>query len=671
MRSLLLLTALLVFTSLLPLPAQAAVSPYVRTANYFLLSGTTLDDPEIRATIKQYDLLVLAPQAQLYNKDFFEEIREENPDVIILAYVPTVSYNGIWEASLYDSLKAGILSSWWLRDASGEQVSIWPNTEALNLTSGWNTYLADWTIEEVMDTGYWDGIFYNEVSAEIDFVDDVDLDRDGEADRASTANNAWTDGLVTLLSRTRSRVDPEDIIVINGSSNLELMPYVNGRLFESFPTPWEGSGTWTELTQRYLDLEEEVGYDPIFIINSNSNNTGNATNYQQIRFHLTTTLLGDGYFSYDYGTSSHEQTWYYDEYDIALGEPVEEPKDLLDPENETISQSVWERDYENGKAILNSTSSSQRVRLDGDYEKIHGTQDATVNDGSIVSSVTLAANDGLLLLRPLQDIFDAVFTNGAFVRIFDKTGATKRTGFFSYTTQASGNEQVVRYDTDNDGARETIVAGKSRVDIYEANGSLRVSFYPYTASYQQGVNISVGDLESDGTVEIVTGTEDGGGPQIRIFNANGVLIHPGFFAYDTAFRGGVNVAIGDLNNDGWYEIIAGAGVGGGPHVRVFNKDGKVINPGFFAYDPSFRGGVNVAVGDLDGDHDDEIITGPGEGGGPQIRVFSKEGLLLNPGFFAYDESGRNGVEVSAGDLDGDGRDEIIGIGSDVFTLSLF
>ena len=185
------------------------------------------------------------------------------------------------------------------------------------------------------------------------------------------------------------------------------------------------------------------------------------------------------------------------------------------------------------------------------------------------------------------------------------------------------------------------------------------------------MNISVGDLESDGTVEIVTGTEDGGGPQIRIFNANGVLIHPGFFAYDTAFRGGVNVAIGDLNNDGWYEIIAGAGVGGGPHVRVFNKDGKVINPGFFAYDPSFRGGVNVAVGDLDGDHDDEIITGPGDGGGPQIRVFSKEGLLLNPGFFAYDESGRNGVEVSAGDLDGDGRDEIIGIGSDVFTLSLF
>ena len=67
---------------------------------------------------------------------------------------------------------------------------------------------------------------------------------------------------------------------------------------------------------------------------------------------------------------------------------------------------------------------------------------------------------------------------------------------------------------------------------------------------------------NDGSVEIVTGTENGGGPQLRIFNKDGNLIHPGFFAYDTKFRGGVNVAIGDLNGDNVNEIIAGAGVGG-------------------------------------------------------------------------------------------------------------
>ncbi|MEK9130525.1 MAG: hypothetical protein AAB429_00210, partial [Patescibacteria group bacterium] len=59
------------------------------------------------------------------------------------------------------------------------------------------------------------------------------------------------------------------------------------------------------------------------------------------------------------------------------------------------------------------------------------------------------------------------------------------------------------------------------------------------------------------------------------------------------------------------------------------------------------------------------------GGGPQVKVYINEGALLNAGFFAYDAADRDGVEVSAADLDGDGKDEIIAIGNDVFTLSLF
>lgn len=655
------LSIILTITSLLftSIPVKASSSDAVRSADYFLLSGTTLDDKATRAALEKYDLLVLPILAQVYNQDFIDEARRVHPGIILLAYVPTVSYNNIWTADIYKQFKSGIKSSWWLKDKNNQQVSIWPGTEALDLTGGWNKYLADWTVDKILSTGDWDGVFYDEVSAEINWIPNLNV-----------TDDAWTQGNIDLFSRTKQR-SPNSIIVMNGSSSSKLMPYVNGRMFESFPTPWESNGDWSAIENRYLTQPSQVTGDPTFIINSNSDNTGQQTNYQKMRFGLTSTLLGDGYFGYDFGTESHGQTWYYDEYDTFLGQPISGPKDLLTPTNTTMKSSVWGRDFEKGKAIVNSTGQSQKIRLDGDYEKIHGTQDPTTNDGHIVSTVTIPAEDGIVLLRPLENVVSAAYTNGAFVRIFDENGESTRNGFFAYNSKAKGGDQVVEFDLNHDGANELIVANTNRVDIYDSNGSLHASFFPYTSDYKQGVNLAVGDLENDGSVEIVTGTANGGGAQIRIFNKDGVLINPGFFAYDKNFRGGVNVAVGDLNGDGTKEVIAGAGVGGGPHVRIFNKDGKLINPGFFAYDPAFRGGVNVAAGDLNGDGIKEIITGPGKGGGPQVKVYNKDGGLLNAGFFAFDSTDRDGVKVSATDLDGSGKDEIIATGTDVFTQATF
>jgi hypothetical protein len=80
--------------------------------------------------------------------------------------------------------------------------------------------------------------------------------------------------------------------------------------------------------------------------------------------------------------------------------------------------------------------------------------------------------------------------------------------------------------------------------------------------------------------------------------------------------------------------------------------------------------VNVACGDVDGDGIDDIITGPGLGGGPHVRVYDKDGNMKAQ-FFAFDSTDKKGVEVTAADLDGDGLAEIIGLSTDVFTLSSF
>jgi hypothetical protein len=534
-------------------------------------------------------------------------------------------------------MKKSIRSDWWLKDENGGRVSIWPNTTALDLNSGWTDYLAGFVKTGVMDTGLWDGIFYDEVT-----------------DRAD-----WQEGYARLFSATRAKLGNSAIILTNGSSETSLLPHVNGRMFETFPSTGDRETDWTNQTKDYLSLSKTVGHDATMAINVNTNNTGAQTDYRKMRFGLATTLLGDGYFGFDHGTENHAQLWTYDEYGVALGAAKG---------SATSSEGVWKRSYELGQVVVNPTGVAQTVRLGGEYEKIHGTQDPATNSGSIVSKLTLAAQDGILLLRPLEKILGATYLNGSFARVFTETGATKRTGFFSYDGRARGGTKVNVSDLDGDGTAETVVADDTYVTILNADGSQRARFAPYTAAYRLGVNVAIGDLENDGTIEIVTGTENGGGAQIRVFNGNGVLINPGFFAFDPAFRGGVSVAIGDLNGDAVNEIIAGAGVGGGPHIRVFNKDGKVINPGFFAFDAAFRGGVNVSVGDVDGDGIDEIVAGAGNGGRPEIRTFDRDGKKKSA-FLAGDADELDGIKVSAADLDRDGKFEIIGLSSDVFTLT--
>jgi hypothetical protein len=115
---------------------------------------------------------------------------------------------------------------------------------------------------------------------------------------------------------------------------------------------------------------------------------------------------------------------------------------------------------------------------------------------------------------------------------------------------------------------------------------------------------------------------------VRTFRADGTPV-ASFFAYGADFHGGVSVALGDVDGDFDDEIVTGAGPGGGPHVRVFRSDGTDTGVGFMAYDPHYTGGVNVATADLDGDGVDEIITAPASPGGPHVRIWSGDGELLD------------------------------------------
>jgi hypothetical protein len=104
-----------------------------------------------------------------------------------------------------------------------------------------------------------------------------------------------------------------------------------------------------------------------------------------------------------------------------------------------------------------------------------------------------------------------------------------------------------------------------------------------------------------------------------------------FLAYGT-HKYGVNVTAGNLDADAREEIITGAGPGAvfGPHVRGWNYSGSAVSPmpgvSFLAYG-THKWGVNVAAGDIDGDGYDEIVTGAGPGAvfGPHVRGWNVDG----------------------------------------------
>jgi predicted nucleotidyltransferase len=94
------------------------------------------------------------------------------------------------------------------------------------------------------------------------------------------------------------------------------------------------------------------------------------------------------------------------------------------------------------------------------------------------------------------------------------------------------------------------------------------------------------------------------------------------------FEGPVKVASGDFNNDGVADIVAGAGFGGGPAIAILDSQTGEVMQAFFAFDPAFTGGVFVAVQDTNGDGILDIIASAGPGGGPEVRIFNGANLNL-------------------------------------------
>ncbi len=138
-----------------------------------------------------------------------------------------------------------------------------------------------------------------------------------------------------------------------------------------------------------------------------------------------------------------------------------------------------------------------------------------------------------------------------------------------------------------------------------------------------------------------------------------------FLPYGSAKVGeGVRVATGDFDGDGNDELVVAASNSLPVKVYALNADGTI---GDFIESKSVFGkrGAYVAAGDVNGDGRDELVVGAGIGKPGLVRIFSDldlDGKVLDnqtDSFTAFTAGFTGGVTVAAGNTTNTGGDEVV------------
>jgi len=326
------------------------------------------------------------------------------------------------------------------------------------------------------------------------------------------------------------------------------------------------------------------------------------------------------------------------------------------------------------------------IRLQSSKESLPGTYTVKIsaNDGAITGDLSLPVivTENAELIPGFIMTPGPGYDNRSLVTLMSRN-FVEQIEFTAFNTRFGANAAMG--DIDGDGDDEIIVApgpdplADGRIKVFRKNGVLLLEQQVFTTKF--GAIVAAGDIDGDGREEIIVGA--GPGPKntarVKVLSFDGQrLSNTGidFVVFPDLYRLGVKLALGDVDGDGILEIIAGAGPSplNPPRVKVFKIDTSggmghwrigstlsdfVVNFGDW-YPYLF--GVNVSAGDVDGDGKAEIIAGAGPNPLQKavVAVYRGDGSFTGTRFEAYPSNRyRFGVNVAARDLDGDGMAEII------------
>lgn len=400
--------------------ASAYTSPPFPRLAVNWVSNQKYGDPAIQAQLAHGDIAVICtwPGWTSYGtgvEPVLKGIKTINPNILVFEYIKNNEIDGTKATSAYGALfdKLGAMN-WYLYPSGGSGTPVpasWPGATSINNTQftprdsngdNWLSWFAKWAVNTLyVPNPSYDGFVVDNVFTQPRATGD--WNRDGITDSMSSpqAGQWQRQGYASFFGTLHSLMPGKFQIGNIGdwvAPNAVLTEYqgnLDGGVMEGMiGHSWsiETWGGWHAMMKGYRQVMAALGGPKLAIFAQ----VGDPTDYQAFRYGFTSTLMDDGYYSFNSINADSAGFPMFDEYNYQhkLGAAISSPPTTA------WQNGVYRRDFTNGIALVNPKGNgAQTVTLEANYTRITGTQAPSVNSGQTTRTLTLQDRDGIILMR--------------------------------------------------------------------------------------------------------------------------------------------------------------------------------------------------------------------------------------------------------------------------------